>query len=95
MMRPNRGIRNKRKMAILGALDTEGSGSFSASGWVTPIELWKRHFVARTTLRNIYVGLKRYSRWNLVERSRSRSGCVSYRITAKGKERLKWLKYAN
>ena len=95
MIGPNRGIRNQRKMALLGALEREGGSSFSPFGWVTAIDLWKRHFVARTSLRNIYVGLKRYSRWNLVEQGRSGSGYLIYRITEKGRERLKWLKYAN
>ncbi len=87
---PNRRARNQRKVAILEALERERRG-FAPAGWVTPAGLWTRHFIARASLRNIYVGLKRYLRWNLVEQRRSGSGRLMYRITQKGRERLQWL----
>jgi len=75
---------NARKRLILSALERAWPEGLRADAvaWQTRIpDRW-----------HVYFPLARLARWGLVERRRDAQGLLVYRITARGRRRLAWLR---
>ena len=76
--------KNRLKIRILGILDE--------AGWLNPPRI--SALVGFFPVRAIYSYLLRLHRWGLLDRRRDRRGLLIYRLSARGRTRLAWLKTA-